>query len=164
MDKGYNANLGAMQSVMRQNFPTLRFNILIKRNFIDSFISNLTPLIVVLFMLFSILMTSTADKIFVEKMKTGPGMVLSLCSALFFVVVFGHLGIRQRITVEEIFYLEYFYFVIYLTILLTAVISIVFAKGKRLMFLQYKENLVSKLLYWPVIMGALFVITLFTFY
>ncbi|MGA1864445.1 MAG: hypothetical protein ACMUHX_05230, partial [bacterium] len=164
VNKGYYANFGGTQSIMCQNFPELRFNILIKRNFIDSFISNLTPLIVVLFMLFSILMTSTSDKIFVEKMKTGPGMVLSLCSALFFVVVFSHIGIRQRIMAEEIFYLEYFYFVIYLTILLTSVISIVFAKGKRLLFLHYKENLVSKLLFWPVILGSLFVITLITFY
>lgn len=164
VEKGYDTDFGITQSVLRENFPLLRYNIVVKRNFIDAFISNLTPLIVVAIMLFLLLLTATGDDKTVEKMKTGAGHALSMSSALFFVVIFSHIGIRQRIQAQDIFYLEYFYFVIYAAILCVAVLSILFALAKNLTFVQYRDNLISKLTYWPGILSVLFAITLYVFY
>jgi len=36
--------------------------------------------------------------------------------------------------------------------------------GFHLGFLQYKKNLISKLLYWPLFLGALNIVTLFYLY
>jgi len=164
VEKEYEADFGVTQPILRENFPLLRYNIVVKRHFIDAFISNLTPLIVVAFMLFLLLITTTGDNKVVEKMKTGASLALSMSSALFFVVVFSHIGVRQRIQAQDIFYLEYFYFVIYAAILAVAVSSILFAMAKQLSFLQYRDNLISKLGFWPSILGALFAITLIVFY
>ncbi len=164
VEKMYDTDFGITQSVLRENFPLLRYNIVVKRNFIDAFISNLTPLIVVAIMLFLLLLTATGDEKIIERMKTGTGHALSMSSALFFVVIFSHIGIRQRIQAQDIFYLEYFYFVIYAAILCVAVLSILFAMAKNLKFVQYRDNLISKLTYWPGILSVLFTITLYVFY
>lgn len=163
-EKGYDVDFGVVQSVLRENLPFLRFNIVVKRNFVDAFISNLTPLIVVVFMLFLLLMTTTCEDKTMVKMRTGTGLSLSMSSALFLVVVFSHIGVRQRIQAQDLFYLEYFYFVSYAAILGVTVSSILFAMANDLSFLQYRNNLVSKLVYWPGILGALFTITLAVFY
>jgi hypothetical protein len=164
VEKGVDPCLGVRQTMMQETFPMFRYNIVIKRNFIDSFISNLTPVIVVAFMLFVIMLTMTSDIKLIEKMRAGTGLTLSLCSALFIVVTFSHIGVRRRILAEEIFYLEYFYFVIYAAILFIAVSSIMFVMAKGVPFIQYQDNLLCKLLYWPILLGTLFCISIMYFY
>lgn len=164
VEKGFDADFGVTRSVLREDFPLLRYNIVVKRNFVDAFISNLTPLIVVAIMLFLLLLTTTGNENIMDKMKTGTGHALSMCSALFFVVIFSHIGIRQRLQALDIFYLEYFYFVIYAAILCVAILSILFALAKSLAFIQYRDNFISKLTYWPGILSVLFAITLYVFY
>jgi hypothetical protein len=163
-EKRYDVNFGISNSVLAENFPLLRFNIVVERNFIDAFISNLTPLIVVAFMLFLLLLTTTCDDATMAKARTGAGLSLSMGSALFLVVVFAHIGVRQRIQAHGIFYLEYFYFVIYAAILGVTVSSVLFTMAKHLSFVQYRNNLVSKILFWPCVLGSLFVITVAVFY
>ena len=44
------------------------------------------------------------------------GRALSICVGMFFVIVFSHIDLRQRLAAQEIFYPEYFYFTIYAAI------------------------------------------------
>lgn len=163
-EERYDVDFGVARTVLAENFPLLRFNIVVERNFIDAFISNVTPLIVIAFMLFFLLLTTSCDEATMGKLKTGAGLSLNMTSSLFLVVVFAHIGIRQRLQAHDTFYLEYFYFIIYVTILGVTVSSLLFAMAKQISILQYRDNLVSKLLYWPGVLGSLFVITLVVFY
>ncbi len=45
-----------------------------------------------------------------------------------------------------------------------AVNSVLFAMGKHIWLIQYRDNLISKLLFWPVLLGLLFVISVVRFY
>lgn len=148
-------NFGLQGNFDQQKFPELHYEIDLKRIFIDAFISNLTPLIVVLIVLFAInLIPGSIDV----------GRVLGVCVAVFFVVVFSHLDIRKHISSGEIFYLEYFFFITYLAIILVPTNAIRMAMNKNIPIFDYKDGIIAKSIYWPSILSIFFIITLIKFY
>lgn len=152
-------DFGLHETVVKEAFPLLSYNIVIRRNMLDAFISNLSPMIIGIIILFALQMVVTSDERIASFMQTTAGRVVNICVAMFFVIVFSHIDLRRRIIAQEIFYLEYFYFITYGMILWVALNSILFTKVKGFLFIQYRENLVPKLLFWPVIGGGLFLVT-----
>ena len=150
-----NTNFGVEQNFDRDILPTLYYKIGLKRVFIDAFISNLTPLIIVAIVLFALVLLSKHVEV---------GRIMSICVAVFFVVVFSHLDIRKHIAAGEIFYLEYFYFVIYFTIILVPMDAFRIALNMKSSFFEYRDGVLSKAVYWPSILGVFFVITVMKFY
>ncbi|UCE17088.1 MAG: hypothetical protein JSV84_09270 [Gemmatimonadota bacterium] len=160
----YDTDFGVERSVLKENFPALALSVVVRRNFLDSFVSCLTPLIVVALLLFSIFFLSTKDPEKIKLLGVSPGRFLGFCAGLFFVVVFSHIGTREAVSAKEIFYLEYFYLVMYLTLLWVSVNAILHILADKILFIQYSDNLISKLLYWPVLLALLFGITVVFFY
>ncbi|MCX5813832.1 MAG: cache domain-containing protein [Proteobacteria bacterium] len=161
--KNYDTNFGIQDYSGQDNFPELYFNIMIKRNLVDAFIRNMTPLIIVALLLFAVMFIMAEEKMS-KKFAMDIGENLVFIGSMCFVIIFSHINTRGRIPTQEIFYLEYFYFVIYIALLWVPISAILFVGGNKSSFIQYKGNLFSKLLYWPVILGALFTITMITFY
>jgi hypothetical protein len=133
-----NTDFGIEQAFEREVMPTLYYEIGVKRVFIDAFISNLTPLIVVSIVLFAVALLSKHVEV---------GRLMSICVAVFFVVVFSHLDIRKSISAGEIFYLEYFFFVIYFVIILVPMDAFRLALGMRSPFFEYQNGLLAKAIY-----------------
>jgi hypothetical protein len=52
----------------------------------------------------------------------------------------------------------------YIAILVVSLNSIVFASNRSVPFIDTKDNMYVKVLYWPVIMGILLLITFLNFY
>lgn len=150
-----NTNFGVEQNFDREVLPTLYYQVGLKRVFVDAFISNLTPLIIVAIVLFALVLLSKDVEV---------GRIMSICVAVFFVVVFSHLDIRKHIASGEIFYLEYFYFVVYFTIILAPMNAFRLALNMKSNFFEYRNGLLSKAIYWPSILGVFFVITVVKFY
>lgn len=157
-------NFGFERGLSKADFPALYFNVSVKRVFLDAFISNLTPLIIISVLLFTLIMIASRDERLVGFMQAGSGRVLNICAAMIFVIAFSHIDIRRRLGAEEIFYLEYFYFLTYMNILWVSVNSVLYAMGKEIRIVQYRSNLIAKLLYWPFLLGALLLITVAFFY
>ena len=111
----------------------------------------MTPLII----LFAVLMVSD---------KLDYGRALSICVGTFFVIAFSHIDLRRRLAAQEIFYLEYFYFAIYAGILWVSFACLLQAFEKKLELIEYRGRLLVKAVYWPVLLGGLFVRTVLTFY
>lgn len=147
-----------------KHFPELYFNIELKRNFIGPLISDMIPMIVVAFLVFSVLIISTTNKEKIGLFGFNTSAVLGYCAALFFVLIVSHVHLRENLAIMGLYYIESFYFVMYLAILAVSINSIIFASQAKFAFVQYKDNLIAKLLYWPLIQGALLGATLFTFY
>jgi hypothetical protein len=162
--ESFGTNFGFKQPNATGSYHNLYYNFVISKNFLDSFISNLTPLILVALLLFAILFISRSDLKMAKNLDTAAGKVLGFCSGLFFVVVFSHIGIRQKISAEEVFYLEYFYFIMYLALFWVSMNSLLLSLAKNLKIIQYKDGLISKLMYWPLLLGLLTGITCITFY
>jgi hypothetical protein len=157
-------NFGFEKSLSKENFPSLYFNVVVMRVFSDAFISNLTPLIIISILLFTLIMIASRDERLVGFMQAGAGRILNICAAMFFVIAFSHIDTRRRLGSEEIFYLEYFYFLTYVNILWVSVNSVLFAMGNEIRIIQYRENLIAKLFYWPFLLGVLLMITVAFFY
>ena len=160
----YNTDFGINNYVGQDQFPELYFQVGIKRLFLNPFISNLTPVFVVFLMLFAVLITSSkkADK--VELLGFNASTILASSSALFFVVLISHIELRSTLSANSIFYMEYFYIVAYLALLSVSINSILFSWNARMHFVQYQDNLLPKIYYWPVISLFIYMITLWKFY
>jgi len=160
----YTTTFGVDNPSGHDKSPELYYNVGMRRNFMTPLVANLTPLVVVALLLFAVLMILTHDTTKISLYGFNASAVLAYCAALFFVLIVSHVAIRQKLAANGIIYLEYFYFVLYLAILTTSVNSILFASNTRSDFIHYRDNLVAKLLYWPLILGITFGITLMVFY
>lgn len=158
----YNTNFG-IKDFKHRNVPELYFNIAIKRDLKSPFVSDQLPIIVVAILLFVVLLITTREE---ENNQFGfkSSGVLTYCASLFFVLIVSHASLRAKIPTNCMIYLEYFYLILYLAILAVSLNSIVFASHVNIPFIDTKDNLYVKVLYWPIITGFLLIITLLNFY
>lgn len=159
----YNNTLGVQSSFSNLKKQELRFNVVLKRDFLGPFIQNIIPLMAILFLMFTVVLTATKDIKHDRVGFTGIGVV-ELGAAFFFVVVLSHLELRNSLDVEQIIYLDYFYFVMYFQLLVYSANSIVFSRSNQLWLVQYRNNLIPKLLFFPALLLVLYLITFFVFY
>lgn len=158
----YDTNFGIESYVGKTKFPELHFNIAVVRDFKNTFIINLVPLIIVASMLFSVLMITTSRKDKIAKFGFSVSGALGTASALFFVVMLAHIQVRQQFPGAGIVYIEQFYLIIYVMVLLLSLNVYFFSIGdgdKGIKFIQYNDNLIPKVTFWPIILGTLAVIT-----
>jgi hypothetical protein len=161
----YQTDLGIPGQFEVGRRPELNFNVRLKRLLLDAMISNGIPLGVVLVMLFAILVTSTTDEEESKLLGFNPSGVLRTGSALFFVVLLAHIQLRSRLDVDEVVFMESFYFLVYLTILAVSLHSFLFSLARfNRGPLGYHHGLVQKLLFWPLLLSASLVVTILRFY
>jgi hypothetical protein len=160
----YNTDLGIPDYEGEGALPELHFNVELKRNVLNAIIGNGIPILVVLLMLFAIIIKRTDD---VEESKLfgfNPSGTVRICSALFFVVLLAHIQMRNTIQAEEIVLLEYAYFIVYLALLGTALHTFLFFSKLDLPVVRYRESLIFKLLFWPVVLGLQLVVAVVFLY
>jgi hypothetical protein len=85
------------------------------------------------------------------------------CSALFFVALIAHVQMRNELAANSVVYLEYFYLITYIIILLITTNAVLISLKVNIWFIQFHDNLLPKLVYWPMLSGALFLCTVWTF-
>lgn len=163
-NNSYNTDFGIRDYIRQDKFPELAFMALISRQFMNPFISYLLPFVVMAFMLFGTLALIYIIESKAEKFDFSAAGVLAACTGLFFSVVVTHNGLRERITVNGILYLEYFYFVLYAAVILVIVDAFLVAFNSKSQLVQYKDNIIPKILYWPSMLAVILAITVCLFY
>ncbi len=159
----YNTDFG-IENYRHNALSELYFNVGLKMSFIGPFISEITPLAVVSMLIFAVLLISTRREDKMGILGFSSSTVLAYCASLLFVLIVSHISLRGKINVSGISYLEYFYFVMYFAILMVSVNSILLASDSRFDLIRYQDNLIVKVLYWPIITGLLLLVTLGIFY
>lgn len=159
----YNTRLGIASSAPGGVVPELYFNIEIMRNFINPFLAHLFPLFVVVLMLYAIVITMSTDEEKKDFLGFNAAGVVASCSALFFVALISHVQMRNELGANSVVYLEYFYLITYVLILLITLNAVLLSLKVKFSFIQFHDNLLPKLIYWPAISGALFVCTVWAF-
>lgn len=154
----YEANFGAPVKGTSSEVPELYFNIKLKRVLITAFVTYLIPIFVVLIMMYMLLYTIKKTK-----KKEVDGNIVSAMTAFFFVLIFSHIDLRKNIDTAELIYMEYFYFVTYIMILISTYNLITYSRGPHRIF-SYKDNLIVKATFWPIFLLMMLVITFFMFY
>lgn len=136
----------------------LAFDVVINRRIIEPMFSNLLPLTVSGFMVFALLL------IVKESTRGNVVQTLSAFSGLFFVIILSQLDLRRRVSGASILYIEYFYFVMYCTVVIAALTTLTNGYPGLFPGIERREHFLPKLLYWPAILTAIAVITLVIFY
>ncbi len=153
----YDTNFGYFEFPEQVQYKELFFNLGVQRKFINAFVSNLVPLLVVSLLLFASLMIVSSDEKRASRFGFSTSGVVGSCSALFFVVLLAHIQVRDQFAGSGLVYIEYFYLIMYGAILLTALNAYLFSLGHGRLgrWLQYRDNLIPKLAYWPSVTWAL---------
>jgi hypothetical protein len=144
--------------------PELHFNVDVSRMFLGPFVAHIVPLGVTSAMLFALLLISSRREASQGLLGFSAAEIVLGAAALFFVASFQHIALREMLVTPDLIYLEYFYFVVYVLMMLVAVNAILFASAAEIRIVEYADNLIPKVLFWPVAMLSLFVITLVQFY
>ena len=161
-DIRYDTDFGLFTDVHERVYKEFFINIGIQRKFINAFIINLVPLFVVALLLFAQVMTVSADEHRMEMFGFNTSGAIATCSALFFVVMLAHVQVRRQFSGSGLVYIEYFYLIMYIVILLTALNAYVFSLGhqKNFNLIHYHDNIIPKAAFWPVVLWLMAIATL----
>jgi Methyl-accepting chemotaxis protein-like, first PDC sensor domain len=156
----YKTNFG--NEALAKNHPALQFNMVAKRIWLSPFIANIIPILIVALIMFIVLYVSSNN----EDGRTGLTTmnVIQSSAGFLFILLLAHVNERNRIETPEIAYIELFYFSMYVFITLQTVTLAMLFRGARSRIFGYGDNLVLKLLFWPVLVSIWFAATLLRFY
>ena len=160
----YSVDFGFAPAASKPKRLELYFNIGIKREFYSAFVSQMIALMVVAFLLFAVLVTSTKKRSQLHLLGFNASSTLQYTSALFFVLIVSHIFLRDMTGAVGILYLEFFYFMMYLAILATSINAILFSASYEIKFIDYDDNFWVKLIYWPVLLFPMLLVSLYVFY
>jgi hypothetical protein len=177
--ENYSTSFGLTDYAGLTDFPELFFTIEISKQIFGAIISHALPLVVVGLLLFALLLLSSN----IEVGKLEVVEAIAACAGFFLVIVFSHLGIRESFSVQDIMYLEYYYYVTYVLILFTVANYVIIASQKQkeryvknavtskiisapplIKLIRYHDNLFVKILFWPLSQLAVLILTLLEFY
>jgi len=141
----------------------MAFNVVAQRRFLDPFVSSVLPIIVIVCLLFGLLIVGSKNNEKVAATGFKATDVLRASVALLFPALIAQVNLRSKIDANQIIYIEYFYFVLYLSILGVAANALAFTLSK-VRVAQVRDNLIPKLVFWPAILGACFAVSLWFLY
>lgn len=150
------SNLGLQSFQNTSDRAYLSYNLMLQRHLFYELIVFVLPIFIVLLLLFAL--SWVAEKEWL------PIMILSGYTGLLFSTILLHRALRQRYTSADVLYLEYPFFMIYLTIVLlvTYILYKLYFVGKNsrilITFAWYRTY------FWSIQLAILFIITMIIFY
>ncbi|WP_029209577.1 hypothetical protein [Aquimarina agarilytica] len=155
----YATNFGFKDNTDFEETPILHFNINVREVLITAFITYLIPIFVTLVMIFIFIYSTPRSK----DGRIDGGTIVQGMTAFFFVLIFSHIDLRKNIETADLIYMEYFYFITYIIIILATYNLITFSRIPHKLF-DFKDNLIVKASYWPLFLLMVLGISLFNFY
>lgn len=156
----YKTTFGNANAV--QHYPALTFDIGVKRVYLSPFIANIIPIVIVALIMFIVLYISSSKND--ERAGMTTMNVVQSAAGFLFILVLAHVNERNRIETPEIAYIELFYFSMYVFITLELIALAMLFRGVQWRLFTYQDNLVLKLLFWPVLLVIWLGVTLLRFY
>lgn len=145
-----------------KSYPTLTFHIGVKRIYLNPFIANIIPILIVALMMFVVLyVSSTKDR---PRVGLTTMNVIQSSAGFLFILILAHVNERNRIETPEIAYIELFYFSMYMYITVQTLALAAMFQGVNWKLFQWEDNLILKLSFWPLLLAIWFAFTLARFY
>lgn len=159
----YDTNFGILRDIGQQTSMEFYFNTVIKRELFSAFVIYLLPIFLIWCILFFITMMITPD----TKTANNPDLpavnLFAVIGALVFSAVLLHISFREKFVDQPLAYLEYFYLITYVIIILIAydIYNIIDKSHEPNLI---KRNLLSKKMFWPAVLGVVVVLTALEFF
>lgn len=153
-------NFGIQGYNRQKGFPNLAFAVSIRRKFVYPLTASALPVSIILVVVFSIVLFTglTKSRMFL------PTDIIKLTSSIFFGAAVAHQTFQRTLQSPVITYFEYFYFLIYIIILLTAVNGMLYGYNRGGVLISAYNNLIPRLFYWPITLLLSLLLTLYFFY
>ena len=149
-------------SAQLDHYPALTFNLVAKRVYLSPFIANIIPILIVALIMFIVLYVSSREADGRAGLTTMN--VVQSAAGFLFILLLAHVNERNRIQTPEIAYIELFYFSMYVLVTLQSIGLAMWFNGSEWRVFTYHDNLIPKLLFWPVLLSTWLGVTLLRFY
>jgi hypothetical protein len=144
--------------------PELYFNLILDRKFVGAFFEHFIFALAVAIVLFGLLVLTTDDDNLKSRFQLTTAGVLAACSGLIFAVILKHNQLRAVLGTRGVSYIEIIPIFLYLAIAAVIINAILLASPLNLRLVHHRNNLWPVLWYWPVLLGAVLLTTLYLFY
>jgi hypothetical protein len=151
---GYGTNFGLFRQIPKDELPNLVYNVRMTRDILSPIIAYCIVIYIVVMQIYGISVLKIENSY----------QVLSIAAALFLVVAITHNSFRETVAVNGVVYLEYYFILLYLTILATSINAIMWAADIGVPLLSYRDNLLIKIVFWPLFLGISLFFTMLRFY
>ena len=162
-DNRYNTDFGVQGYAPQEKQPELYFNVSIQRYLLDVVVSQAIVPLVILIQLFVLVMVIGTRSERLEKFGVHPGGIIFTCAAFCFAVLLAHNSLRNELEAGGLVYFENLYILTYFVILAVAVNSVLLVAVPNSKLFRDEDNLWAEVVYWPVILLVLVVVTLLTY-
>lgn len=149
----------AVNTYQTIDLPALTFNVTVGATFGDALITTIIPPLIITLILFITLLTTSRRKNKFIEFKVAS--ILSSSSGMLFTIVFTHVSLRNKLT-SAIMYIEYFYLLMYIVVLLIPINVFLFSTHLH-KIINFGNNILIKLLFFPIINLLVFIISLWRF-
>lgn len=159
----YDTSFGAQSFKDLTHFPELHFNILVRSEIVQPLVSHILPIAVMVALLYAILLLSSRYRAKADAFGFNAMNAIAAGSGFFLVAVFSHSDLRDTLSFRGINYLEYFYFLTYLVIMVV-VLNALMLSLSRVKWIHTYDNGLPKLLFWPAFLTLAILATLRVFW
>lgn len=160
----YNADYGYRSDKTGTGAPEMHFNFVLKRDPINPFTDQLFYAGTVALLIFGLLSLTTANQEDRGRFGISTAGVLGSVSVLLFGIIAKQTSLRTGLDSQTLTYLETLPIMLYVMLLLTALNAILVSAPFDVKILDYRNNLLPELLYWPILLTGLFTVTMVVFY
>ncbi|MFD5161100.1 hypothetical protein ACFWMJ_23995 [Streptomyces hawaiiensis] len=147
----------------RTPVPELYFNVTMSREFISPLMGRLIPFAFMATLAFAALFIITRRVDRYPLTGFDSLALIGFAASILLVLAVDHTSVRQETGSHGVSYIECFYASMYVVITLLVVNSVLLTKTDRIGVLDWRDNLLPKILYWPVITFLVFCVTAGTF-
>lgn len=158
-----NSDFGASTYIANAVHPELYYIIDVRRQLISPLIARgITPLVtlVTIFVLVTVLSKDEKRR---DKFGVTPGSVTIVGTGFLFAVLLSHNAMRDSVKATGILYLGCLYIITYVAILGVVLDAVLVVGRPNLRLFRHHDNLIVRLLFWPLITTAILAATVVTF-
>ncbi|WP_194292939.1 ligand-gated ion channel [Streptomyces smaragdinus] len=143
--------------------PDLYFNLGVAREWQAPLLSSLTRWLIVAFIIFLALFVYSKDK---GELRPNLGFstwaVITFSVSMLLVIVVDQTSVRQY-TGTAMAYVEWFALALYVVIMMVALNAVLLTSRVKAPGLEWQDNRIAKLAYWPLLFAMVFAATLYVF-
>ena len=160
----YTTNFGIDAYSGQDGFPEMYYNISVKRDFADAFFANIIPPTVVIVLAFmGLLLSNRVQEVF-ERHGTVTSAMLAYYGVLFFIPITSQVAMRREINAQGATFLDFFYFASYVALLLVSLNSILINSSVQWKWLTWRDNLLPKVTFLPIVASLLLAAAIMIYY
>ena len=156
----YNTNFGFKNYNGQTKFPELFFNVGIQRRILTPLVTQAVSPFVVLVLTFITFLFFSVDPSRKSSFGLSWSGMLGVWSGGFFATLIAQSALRTQVRADSFVFLETLHVLVYPTVLLVTGLATIAVAFPDLKLLGHKDNLITKMLYFPVVLGVLSAVTI----